>query len=63
MKSGERTLVDTASGVTDDRGIYRIPALLPGEYVAGVMPPAGDMMSIKLNGATEVRQGPRDRGD
>jgi uncharacterized protein (DUF2141 family) len=53
MKSGERTLVDTASGVTDDRGIYRIPALLPGEYVAGVMPPAGDMMSIKLNGATE----------
>jgi uncharacterized protein (DUF2141 family) len=53
MKSGERSLVDTASGVTDDRGIYRIPALLPGEYVAGVMPPAGDMMSIKLNGVTE----------
>ena len=42
MKSGERTLVDMASGVTDDRGIYRIPALLPGEYVAGVIPSAGD---------------------
>jgi len=53
MKSGERTLVETASGVTDDRGIYRIPALLPGEYVAGVLPPAGDLMSIKLNGQTE----------
>ena len=53
MKSGERTLMDTASGVTDDRGIYRIPALLPGEYVAGVVPPAGDLMSIKLNGLTE----------
>jgi len=53
MKSGERTLVDTASGVTDDRGIYRIPALLPGEYVAGVLPPAGDMLSIRLNGVTE----------
>lgn len=53
MKSGERTLVDMASGVTDDRGIYRIPALLPGEYVAGVIPPAGELLSIKLNGVTE----------
>lgn len=53
MKSGERTLVETASGVTDDRGIYRIPALLPGDYVAGVLPPAGDLLSIKLNGVTE----------
>jgi len=53
MKSGERTLVETASGVTDDRGIYRIPALLPGEYVAGVIPAAGELMSIKLNGQTE----------
>jgi uncharacterized protein (DUF2141 family) len=53
MKSGERTLVETASAVTDDRGIYRIPALLPGEYVAGVLPSGGDLMSIKLNGVTE----------
>lgn len=53
MKSGERSLAETASGVTDDRGIYRIPALLPGEYVAGVLPAAGEMMSIRLNGLTE----------
>jgi hypothetical protein len=53
MKSGERTLVETAAGTTDDRGIYRIPALLPGEYVAGVLPPAGELLSIKLNGVSE----------
>ena len=38
MKSGERTLAPGESAVTDDRGIYRIPALLPGEYVASVNP-------------------------
>jgi hypothetical protein len=53
MKSGERTLVETAAAGTDDRGIYRIPALLPGEYVAGVLPAAGELLSIKLNGVSE----------
>ena len=53
MKSGERMLTQVASGVTDDRGIYRIPALLPGEYVAGIAPSSGDLTTVKLNGITE----------
>ena len=32
-KAGIRTLAPAGAGVTDDRGLYRIPALLPGEYV------------------------------
>jgi protocatechuate 3,4-dioxygenase beta subunit len=33
MRSGERTLVGAGQASTDDRGIYRITSLLPGEYV------------------------------
>jgi uncharacterized protein (DUF2141 family) len=53
MKSGERALVETASGATDDRGIYRIPALLPGDYVVGVVPASGELLTLKLNGQVE----------
>lgn len=38
MRNGERTLQQAGNGTTDDRGIYRIPALLPGEYVVNVTP-------------------------
>ncbi len=34
-RSGERTLAAVGGATTDDRGIYRIPGLLPGEYVVG----------------------------
>ena len=34
-KSGARTLAWSSTGRTDDRGMYRIPALLPGEYEIG----------------------------
>jgi hypothetical protein len=37
MKSGERVLDNAASATTDDRGIYRFPALLPGDYVVSTM--------------------------
>jgi hypothetical protein len=37
MKSGERVLDHAASATTDDRGIYRFPALLPGDYVVSTM--------------------------
>ena len=33
-----------AAARTDDRGIYRIPALLPGEYIVVVTPREGGMM-------------------
>jgi protocatechuate 3,4-dioxygenase beta subunit len=32
-KSGERTPVSAGSDTTDDRGVYRIASLLPGEYL------------------------------
>jgi uncharacterized protein (DUF2141 family) len=38
MDSGERTLEPAGSGVTDDRGIYRVHGLLPGEYVVIARP-------------------------
>jgi uncharacterized protein (DUF2141 family) len=39
MRTGERSLQSAGSATTDDRGIYRIPNLLPGEYVVSVTPP------------------------
>jgi len=53
MKSGERTLQQAESAVTDDRGIYRIPALLPGEYVVSVNPTLAGAMSFKVAGGVE----------
>ena len=37
-RSGERTLQSVGSDVTDDRGQYRIPVLLPGEYIVSTFP-------------------------
>jgi Carboxypeptidase regulatory-like domain len=53
MQSGERTLQPGASDTTDDRGIYRIPALVPGEYVVGVVPSSFGNVAVRLNGVVE----------
>ena len=38
MQSGERRLVSTGvSGMTDDRGVYRIWGLAPGDYLVGAV--------------------------
>jgi hypothetical protein len=37
-QGGERTLQSAGSDVTDDRGQYRIPVLLPGEYIVSMFP-------------------------
>lgn len=37
-QSGERILTTAGSGTTDDRGIYRIYNLTPGEYVVSAVP-------------------------
>ncbi len=37
MRTGERTLESSGSGQADDRGIYRIPALPPGEYIVAAI--------------------------
>jgi hypothetical protein len=39
FRNGERTLVSAGSGQTDDRGIYRIPTLVPGDYIVMATPP------------------------
>jgi protocatechuate 3,4-dioxygenase beta subunit len=38
MQSGERVLTTTGNGTTDDRGIYRIFNLSPGDYLVSAVP-------------------------
>jgi hypothetical protein len=38
IRSGERTLQMASSATVDDRGVYRIGVLQPGEYVISVVP-------------------------
>ena len=38
MQSGVRTLVAAGNGATDDRGVYRIYGLQPGEYIVFATP-------------------------
>jgi protocatechuate 3,4-dioxygenase beta subunit len=46
-QSGERVLTSSGSGTTDDRGIYRVFGLAPGEYVVNAVPPnnPGNMLT------------------
>jgi hypothetical protein len=37
-RNGEKTLVNAGTTSTDDRGIYRIPTLVPGDYVVMATP-------------------------
>ena len=53
MKSGERTLAPGQSATTDDRGVYRIPALLPGEYVVSINPAPFGSVAVKIDSAVE----------
>jgi hypothetical protein len=38
MRTGERALEPAGAARTDDRGIYRIPALPPGDYIVSATP-------------------------
>ena len=38
MQSGRRTLQQSGTGSTDDRGIYRVYGLQPGEYIVSAVP-------------------------
>jgi protocatechuate 3,4-dioxygenase beta subunit len=38
IQNGQRTLLSAGTGSTDDRGVYRIFGLQPGEYVVCAMP-------------------------
>jgi protocatechuate 3,4-dioxygenase beta subunit len=57
--SGERTLASTNSGTTDDRGIYRVFGLMPGEYVVCASPrntnlPDLQRMEVELRSLQEA---------
>lgn len=39
-RNGEKTLVAAGNATTDDRGIYRIPTLTPGDYIVMATPRA-----------------------
>lgn len=38
IQSGERMLVNTGNSTTDDRGLYRVYNLMPGEYLVSAVP-------------------------
>jgi hypothetical protein len=38
MQAGRRTLQQSGSGATDDRGMYRVYGLQPGEYIVSAVP-------------------------
>ncbi len=46
-QAGERMLASTGNGTTDDRGVYRVFGLAPGEYVVNAVPPnnSGNMFT------------------
>jgi len=41
VQAGRRTLQQTGNGATDDRGIYRVYGLQPGEYIVSAVPRNG----------------------
>ncbi len=47
-RNGERSLVNAGTATTDDRGIYRIPTLTPGDYVVMATPREDSGSSIDL---------------
>ncbi len=42
-RNGERILVSAGNATTDDRGIYRIPTLSPGDFIVMATPPSNSM--------------------
>ena len=59
VQAGRRTLQQTGSGATDDRGIYRVYGLQPGEYIVSAVPRnAGPAVDVGA-AAGGARAGPR----
>lgn len=46
LQNGQRTLQSSGTGSTDDRGIYRIFGLQPGDYVVCAMPRNRDVTEV-----------------
>ena len=60
LQTGERTLNFSGQDMTDDRGIYRIYSLQPGEYVLSAIPrnlnPVTDMRQLIMSQATALQE-------
>ena len=54
MRTGERTLQQGGSDQTDDRGIYRIYGLQPGEYLVTAMPANANFGDLRQTLAAEL---------
>jgi hypothetical protein len=54
MRTGVRTLQVARSATTDDRGIYRIPMLTPGEYLIVATPRDAGAMADEIKARAEV---------
>ena len=55
MQSGQRTLQQAGSGSTDDRGVYRIYGLQPGEYIVFATP-RNTNQGVELGRQAELQQ-------
>ena len=60
LQTGERALNFSGQDLTDDRGIYRIHSLQPGEYVLSAIPrnlnPATDMRQLIMSQAAALQE-------
>lgn len=55
MRTGERTLQQAGQDTTDDRGMYRVYGLQPGEYLVSAMPRNVGVGSIRETVLAEVQ--------
>jgi len=66
LRTGEKTLQQAGQDTTDDRGIYRIYQLQPGDYVVNALPRNQDMgdlgQAIHAQISSLVQQGQTARG-
>ena len=54
MRTGEKTLQQAGSDQTDDRGMYRIYGLQPGDYLVSAVPPNTNVDAIRQTVMAEV---------
>ncbi|HUL73457.1 MAG TPA: carboxypeptidase-like regulatory domain-containing protein [Vicinamibacterales bacterium] len=54
LRTGEKTLQQTGSDLTDDRGIYRIYGQQPGEYIVSAVPRNNGLGDLRATLAAEV---------
>ena len=56
LNAGEKTLQQAGSGSTDDRGVYRIYGLQPGDYLVNVTPRNLNLSDVRQAVMSQVEQ-------